>query len=118
MKTKLTIEQSTNLIEHGIKEYKATAWMNITEFSPNDYPVFTLADLLSILPKMIETEIQNVRRIVQLEIRWYGDCWLVRYSDLHGDIVDDKTPPVFASELIDALYSMAVWLIENKLLQQ
>jgi len=124
MKTELTIEQSQRLIELGVNPYLASSKVvekhPITE-NELQYPIFTIADLLSILPKKIEAEIQNVRRIVQLEVRWYDrlrDCWLVRYSDLHGDIVDDKTPAKLAHELIDALYSLAVWLIENNLLQQ
>lgn len=109
MKTKLTIEQSTRLIELGVSRDIASEIEIYDEpWHRAYYAVFTLTDLLAILPKKIEAEIQNVRRIVQLEVRWYDDCWLVRYSDFHGDIVDDKTNPKFDYELIDALYSLAV----------
>lgn len=77
-------------------------------------PVFTLTDLVSLLPKTIEAEILNVRRIVKLEVRWCDDCWLVRYSALCGDIVYDKTRPSLAYELVDALYEFIIWCIDNK----
>jgi len=119
MRTKLTIEQSNRLIELGVNPYLASSKVvgkhPITE-NELQYPIFTIADLLSILPKKIEAEIQHVRRIVQLEVRWIEDCWLVRYSDIHDDIIDDKTNPKLAYELIDALYSLVVWCIENKYL--
>jgi len=123
MKTELTIGQSQRLIELGVDADKASAMddkRTIIDgypiFVPGYNPIFTLADLLGILPKKIEAKIQNVRRIVQLEVRWYGDCWLVRYSDIHDDIINDKTNPKLAYELIDALYDMLVWCIENKYL--
>lgn len=114
MKTELTIEQSAKLIELGVSAEKASASAIHDEPCHRVYmPVFTLSDLLSILPKKIEARILNVRRTVQLEARWYGDCWLVRYSDLHNDIVDDQTEPIFVPELIDGLYKLILWCIEE-----
>lgn len=115
MKTNLTPEQSQRLIELGVNPSLASenteygAWAD----SEHGKPIFTLTDVISLLPKKIEAEIQNVRRVVQLEVRWHGDCWLARYSDLHGDIVDDKTSPKLDYELIDALYELTIWCIEN-----
>lgn len=133
MKSNLAPEQSQRLIELGIDPSKASAIRyNISETEVycgyareivvvdgyiDNYlskePIFTLTDILSLLPKKIEAEIQNVHRIVQLEVRWNEDCWLARYSDLHGDIVDDKTTPKFAPELIDALYELLCWVLKN-----
>ncbi|MBD5283332.1 MAG: hypothetical protein HDS31_01795 [Bacteroides sp.] len=62
MKTKLTLEESARLIELGIDPKMASEreFVDKTEINSNqfleieEYPRFTLADLLSILPKDIK----------------------------------------------------------------
>jgi len=115
MKTKLTIEQSQRLIELGVNPYLASNKVvekhPITE-NELQYPIFTLSDLLSILPKEIEDEVDTYR----LEMFWDANDteWEAAYSEQKKSEVIEF---FIAPELIDALYSLAVWLIENNLQQ-
>lgn len=115
MKTSLTPEQSATLIAKGISANKAS------ERTP-DYkdinntgkplerrellPIFTLADLLSLIPKVIENGLFN------LELQADNNGWDVIYSSYH----EGYDPQYIASdkELIDVLYSALLWCIGNR----
>lgn len=76
MKTGLTIEQSQRLIELGVNPYLASK--EVTEKHPiteNEitYQIFTLADLLKILPK--EITINGVE--LRLTIEWLHTEWCI-----------------------------------------
>lgn len=108
MKTELTVEQSQHLIELGVPKGKA----NEVIFNPNvnefDF-VFRLTDLLQILPNVMHKEKQAYH--YNLVMYWAEEekKWRVTY-DAIGDNMGSET----ATELIDALYELTVWCIENK----
>lgn len=127
MKDKLTIEQSQRLIELGVNQSRASATRyNISETEVycgyareivvtdgyiTDYvsqePIFTLADILSLLPKEIEApDYWGEVDTCSLGITTNNDVWEVSYYGV--DNVFRKAP-----ELIDALYTLLVWAIEN-----
>lgn len=113
MKTELTKEQSLRLIEFGVPERLATG--SVFELEP-DYAYsnerffwcFTLTDLLEILPK----EIYYYGNRSDFNInhyRLYGngeELWWATYSNLDGPFANCK-------ELIDALYELTVYCLEN-----
>ncbi len=124
MKTELTIEQSQRLIELGVDANKASKEIATTiseqEYSDPCRPIFTLADLLGILPKEIEVESRDGD---------IDDAWLFLVWDTNGDYADNHEwlaaytagftyiANKHAPELIDATYSLLIWLIENKHIQ-
>lgn len=123
MKTQLTNEQSQHLIDLGVPKEKASA-VHITKYgeaitdkvgnvlSTNNeqYPIFTLTDLLEILPKEIEGRYINHSLCMN-----YGcdmpesehNLWFVYYDDLND------LEPKYAEELIDSLYKLCVWCLEQ-----
>lgn len=121
MKTTLTIEQSKKLIELGVDAKLAS----IKEFVPihpevlkgnAEYakpwgwmPKFRLEDLLSILPKEIEVD----KVTLSLVIEWQGGKWYACYMG-HGYMKAD----FYAPELLDALYQLLIWVLENNYLNQ
>ncbi len=123
MKIELTIEQSQRLIELGVSAEKASKEIATTiseqEYSDPRHPIFTLTDLLGILPKEIEVESRDGD---------IDDAWLFLVWDTNGDYADNHEwlaaytagftyiANKHAPELIDAIYSLIIWLIENKFL--
>lgn len=129
MKRKLTREESQHLIDLGIPKEKASAFEYIGELEwdiCDNYldnpinekaPIFTTDDLLEILPEEIEVEDKELKDWCNLDIQiyresvdvsyntWsdcgYGSCWL-------------GTPYFSRKELIDALYRLVCWCVENK----
>ena len=97
MKRNLTKEQSAQLIELGVPREKASAIEQIPDY---DYPIFTVADLLEILPKEIKG--CGVRNVI------FYPTWRVEmaFYDRTGMI------PCKSKELIDALYKLLCWVIE------
>lgn len=110
MKEQLTKEQSQHLIELGVPKDKASRC--ISEGGNSDvfrvdggyitkrgtvYSIFTLIDLLEILPK----EIKN-RNDINMEWHSLMECYVVGYGSI-------ETSRRFAKELIDALYELACW---------
>lgn len=96
MKTKLTLEQSARLIELGVPQSNASG---IETYRPCEgRPIFTLADMLELLPKTLNDE-------CCLNIYTYGHDWIAYYGG-------HKTKR--APELIDALNELLVWCIDNK----
>ena len=116
MKTQLTKEQSKHLIELGIDENKATYSDNVYDWSINDYPrYFTLTDLLEILPKEIFDEDLYSQNYLVLEIT-NTRLWHVGYA--HEISYEGYCFLIgrFADELIDTLYELVCWCLENKYL--
>lgn len=105
MKTELTTEQSQHLIELGVPKAKA----NEVIFNPNndDYDfVFKLTDLLEILPKEIDG--LNDITIQHTLHGWhcgYGHC-----AEYNGFFLATQ---YCKDELIDSLYELLCWCIEN-----
>ena len=110
MKTELTIEESASLIELGVDK-KLASMKEFVHIYPEvlkgyaEYakpwgwmPKFTLTDLLAILPKEIGIE--------DFEMRTDRGNWVAMYRVLNGSCF-------FAPELIDALYQLLIWVIEN-----
>lgn len=113
MKTALTIEQSAELIKRGVSVDKASVKY------PIDAPyrtsgiyiasVFTLADLLSLLPKSIEYNGYAEAKLNIYTRPHRRECWVAKY------IVSAKTIPYDGAgeELIDALYEVLWKLLNN-----
>lgn len=109
MKIILTPEQSSTLKSKGIRADKAREkkreYTDLGTFIGNEL-IFTLADLLSLLPKEIENGLYN------LELSADKVGWDVIYRSYHEGyepyhIASDK-------ELIDAFYTALLWCIENE----
>ena len=115
MKTELTTEQSQHLIELGVPIKYCTGEVYAKQLlTPNggviEYKLFTLADLLGILPNKI---LYN-----------HDDCFLMIIRDVYGNYTvgyafETFDGPIFCNycefggELIDALYELTVWCLEN-----
>lgn len=132
MKTTLTIEQSAELIKRGVKADKASMVcidFNGTyayvcgeeahtvrdcvngQFYVEESRVFTLADLFSLLPKKITFGHRTNCRLKIQPIISSKDCisevWQACY--LHTSLKANAEAP----ELIDALYNLLLWAIDN-----
>ncbi len=117
MKTTLTPQESANLIAKGISADKASEkkreYTDLGTFI-GDTPIFTLADILGLLPKDIVTDtIMCENDVCPISIRWDKNCqkWFVGY-----DLVPRPVGVGVDSELIDALFSTLCWVIEKNLL--
>ena len=75
--------------------------------SKEETPIFTLADILSILPK----EIKIHRDGDTLSMIYHCGQWRVGYTNCAEYCDHTQVAP----ELIDALYSLLVWCLENKI---
>ena len=105
MKKTLTIEESARLIEPGVDAKLASESEIYDEPCHRSYmAVFTLADLLSILPK--EIEVDKVK--LSLVMEWQCDKWYACYMG-RGRMVGDCSAP----ELIDALNQLLFCTIEQ-----
>lgn len=108
MKTTLTIEQSAELIKRGVSERRATS--SVWSPSENAYihPTFTLADLLSLLPKEIKRD--SLDRPYVLHIIREEDRTIAAYRRDWDSITgaDKRT-----SEFIDSLYELLLWAIDH-----
>ncbi len=120
MKIQLTAEESAKLIELGVSPERAS---EIT-FDLKDVnnlskpierrellPIFTLADILDILPKKItfghRTNCRlKMQPIISSKDR-ISEVWQACY--LHTSLKANAEAP----ELIDALYSLLVWCLEK-----
>lgn len=119
MKTQLTAEQSAKLIELGVSPERASEIkVEVKESSrgcPNIYcsevkrPIFTLADLVSLLPKSIEHGDYAEAKLNIYTRPHRRECWVAKY------IVYAKTIPYdgAGNELIDALYEVLYKLLDN-----
>ena len=107
MKTQLTKEQSQHLIDLGVPKEKASDKISYG-FLGYD-PIFTLTDLLEILPKEIELD-RKPKHFAQLNILYRFEKWLVEYQDITLSVK-------IKEELIDSLYELCVWCLENNYLK-
>ena len=126
MKIALTPEQSAILIAKGMSAekasrqgeriYKTVELQNgsIKRVFDGYEPIFTLADVCSLLPKEVVTDtIMCDDDVCPISIRWDKNCqkWFVGY-----DLVPHPVGVGVDSELIDALFSTLCWVIEQNLL--
>lgn len=108
MKTCLDKTQSQHLIDLGVPKEKASIEQDM--YGP---ALFTLTDLLEILPKEIEGRYINHSLCMN-----YGcdmpesehNLWFAYYDDLND------LEPKYAKELIDSLYELCVWCLKSKYL--
>ena len=106
MKTKLSIEESALLIELGVDAKLASGW---------DYEarteLFTLTDIISILPKEIDGYMLNISTS---ESEWWVAYELTDNCDEWYSCVRDVIGTFGAPELIDALNQLLIWAIEHQ----
>lgn len=114
MKTTLTHEQSATLIARGISAKKASAVDDIRTvidgvptFSPGTKPIFTLTDILSLLPKKITLE-SGINAC--LEIFMADDDYCVTRYTLYTNVPIITIGPC---EPIDSLYRTLLWAIDH-----
>lgn len=103
MKTQLTKEQSAHLINLGVPKEKASEFDHDCRVD-----VFSLTDLLEILPKEIEYQDLKYQIRIEWDEEWYADY----VEDGYSGVITAK-----AEELIDALYELCVWCLESKYLK-
>lgn len=120
MKQQLTIEESQKLIELGVDPKLASEYVSAMKVCasgrgiirlPESKPIFTLADILDILPKKItfghRTNCRlKMQPIISSKDR-ISEVWQACY--LHTSLKANAESP----ELIDALYSLLVWCLEK-----
>lgn len=114
MKMQLTKEQSQHLIDLGVPKEKASAYTyeeshkykGGIELPPVQVPIFTLTDLLGILPKEIEITEGCKDTLV---IDFIGGSVFAQYTFQTRTRQEED-------ELIDALYELCVWCLEKEYL--
>lgn len=117
MKDRLTPGQSQRLIELGVDPSKASS-QNIYMkqgygfHTPIAQPIFTLSDILSLLPKEIHDAEINVMFYLTIETDCNG-TWLATYREYCGSEIAMEIGEKVAPELIDALFELLVWVLEN-----
>lgn len=116
MKSELTIKESAKLIDLGIAPRLAsTRKVEYDEnFTPCYHAVFTLIDILAILPKNIDGNVIDIISAqVDIEKEDIKDGWLACYVDKESIVTYGKDSIFQAGELIDALYQLLCWVISN-----
>ena len=108
MNTRLTIEESARLIKLGVDEKLASGYEEDAK-NCRYAPVFTLTDVLSILPKEIEYD----GLIYGVNIWVDGSVWNVEYSAEKGVYDFLINSNIDSPELIDALNQLLIWCFEN-----
>lgn len=112
MKIRLTKEESQHLIDLGVPKEKASMTSNQIERGEvyyNDYyqEIFTLTDLLEILPKELSDANTNEPKPT-LQMAYIGvendGYWYGIYENCDKVIVGTES-----KELIDALYQLTCW---------
>lgn len=115
MKQTLSVEQSATLIAKGISADKASEIKEyddeVSQWTHRGAPIFTLADILPLLPKKITFGHRtNCRLKIQPIISAKdatSEVWQACY--LHTSLKANAE----ADELIDALYSLLCWCIDS-----
>lgn len=115
MKTTLTIEQSAELIKRGVSADKASRLKpryTKSGYCDDPYRIFTLADLLSLLPKHIRIEHRHyyLRMNTFVLINEENPMWIARYITSNSAITLHER---WSEELIDALYKLIISLLDN-----
>lgn len=114
MKQTLSVEQSATLIAKGISADKASEkkreYTDLGTFI-GDTPIFTLADLLSLLPKHIRIEHHHyyLRMNTFVLTDEANPMWIARYITNTAITLHER----WAEELIDALYKLLISLHNN-----
>lgn len=115
MKQMLSVEQSSELIKRGVSEERASEYKLNPAFDDlalewrKPFPVFTLADLLSLLPKHIP--FANAEWYLNIQWDIVDNKWYVQYLDFDHD--DEVVKEEEAPELIDALYLLTLAVINH-----
>ena len=145
MKTTLTVEESQRLINLGVDPKLASmvSWkqtetwarksvlpnkehLTLKPFKPmvigferfEVKDVFTLADILSILPKEIEdSNLDIISTQVDIKNHKKVSGWMATYIGSHNDLTFTDGLVFQAPELINALYSLLIWCLENKIIK-
>lgn len=117
MKSLLTAEQSAKLIELGVSPERASESKSSVAYGNGargimktpETPIFTLTDLIGILPKSIEHGGYAEAKLNIYTRPHRRECWVAKY------IVSAKTIPYDGAgdELIDALYEVLYKLLDN-----
>lgn len=115
MKDRLTPTQSQFLIELGVDPSKASENMLIIHDTDgcnlhcSEYkePIFTLTDILSLLPK--EIIIEGYPYHLNIDYPYLIDGVAARYLDEE----EDSLTGVLCFELIDALFELLCWVLKN-----
>lgn len=107
MKIELTHEQNMSLIKLGVDPKKASGndfWNPNVNGRVFHQPVFTLADLLVILPKALRRD--DLAYWYNFKILWRekDEQWYVTYDSIGESMAFES-----ATELIDALYKLTCW---------
>lgn len=114
MNTSLTKEQSQHLIDLGVPKEKASEKVHVKIENSEGYnwfPIFNLIDLLNILPKTLE---EDPEIYFHLRMTSRIDEWVVGYYNFGVPYFYDKV--FHREELIDALYDLAVYCLEWKVI--
>lgn len=118
MKTQLTAEESAKLIELGVSPERASESDSSVAYGNGargimkvpETPIFTLADILDILPK----EINAFGIPARLQMYNHpAEYWIASYVTYDGGTLTYQNPCSAEKELIDALYSLLVWCLEK-----
>lgn len=119
MKTTLTIEQSATLISKGISAERASAFDDIRTvidgvptFCPGTKLLFTLPDLLSLLPKKLYGE-ETDYCDCELHIHANKLGWSASYMEIRGSEVAVMKLTSYGVELIETLFSLLCKLLDN-----
>ena len=136
MKTILTVEESRRLIDLGVDPKLASATrytiseteeycgykreITVTYGYINNYlsadSIFTLADILSILPKEIEdSNLDIISTQVDIKNHKKVSGWIATYIDSHNDLAFGNESVFQSPELIDALNQLLIWCLESKI---
>lgn len=108
MKTLLTVEQSAELIRKGVPEYKSSQTAPINDGEP----IFTLADLFSLLPKRLYGE-ETDYCDCELHIHANKLGWSASYMEIRSSEVVVMKLTSYGVELIDALFPLVCKLLDN-----
>ena len=110
MKTTLTVEESQRLIELGVDPKMASRETFIFD------KIFTLYDLLSILPK----EIDGYELNMSANKCEYFVSYILWDTMDEGDYIKDilSFKQFSAPELIDALNQLLIWCLEQKIIKR
>lgn len=113
MKLELTIEQSSRLIEIGVDASMASENTTPGAWADAGYgePIFTLADLIGLLPKWIKHRYYLC--YLEMGVDKWEEHWYACYKSEQG--CDEANTFQSAEELIDCLYELLVFLITENL---
>lgn len=111
MKTQLNKDQIQKLLDVGIDRCfasdKGYAVDELSFVGVVEYPVFKLEDIIRLLPKDFEDD-----RFLQME-NWRETVWYVGYATSIGNGESEEIIQFGEKELIDALYQLLLWTIEQ-----